>query len=71
MALSSYSSKEAIALFRMADVPADLLALPEDLLHDFAASAQLTEIVVNEQMVTMPALPLRINGEYPPITFPS
>jgi len=71
MALSSYSSKEAIALFRIADVPADLLALPEDLLHDFAASAQLTEIVVNEQMVTMPALPLRINGEYPPITFPS
>jgi crotonobetainyl-CoA:carnitine CoA-transferase CaiB-like acyl-CoA transferase len=71
LALSNYSSVDAIALMREADVPADLLALPEDLLNDPAARSQLTSIVINDHAVAIPALPLRINGEYPPITFPS
>ncbi len=71
LAFSDYSSAELIALMRTADVPADQLQLPEDLLNDSAASAQLTQVVLDGLDAVMPALPLRINGKYPPIKFPS
>jgi crotonobetainyl-CoA:carnitine CoA-transferase CaiB-like acyl-CoA transferase len=68
---STYSSTGLIAVLRAADVPSDVFALPEDLLNDPAASSQLTKVAVNGRDFLMPSLPLRINGEYPPITFPS
>lgn len=71
LAFANYSSTELVTVLRNADVPSDLLALPEDLLDDPAASRQLTKVVVNGQDSMMPSLPLRINGEYPPIKFPS
>lgn len=71
LAFANYSSTELISALRIADVPSDLLALPEDLLEDPAASQQLTKVVINGHDSMMPSLPLRINGEYPPITFPS
>ena len=71
LAFATYSSTELISLLRSADVPSDLLALPEDLLNDPAASSQLTKVDANGRDFMMPSLPLRINGEYPPITFPS
>jgi crotonobetainyl-CoA:carnitine CoA-transferase CaiB-like acyl-CoA transferase len=71
LAFATYSSAELISILRHADVPSDLLALPEDLLNDPAASSQLTKVAVNGHEFMMPSLPLRINGEYPPITFPS
>jgi crotonobetainyl-CoA:carnitine CoA-transferase CaiB-like acyl-CoA transferase len=71
VAFTRYSSNELITVLRRADVPSDLLALPEDLLDDPAAQEQLTRIVVDGQDPMMPSLPLRINGEYPPIKFPS
>lgn len=70
-AFGAYSSTELIVMLRSADVPSDVLTLPEDLLHDPAAKAQLTKVAVNGQEFVIPSLPLRINGEYPPITFPS
>ena len=70
-AFTHYSSSELITVLRNADVPSDLLALPEDLLDDPAAQGQLTKIVVNGNNSMMPSLPLRINGEYPPIKSPS
>ncbi len=70
-AFANFSSTELITVLRNADVPSDLLALPEDLLDDPAAHEQLTKIVVSGQNSRMPSLPLRINGEYPPIRFPS
>ena len=71
LAFSNYSNAELVKVLRLADVPSDLLALPEDLLNDPAASQQLAKVVVNEQHLMMPSLPLRINGEYPVIKFPS
>lgn len=71
LAFSPYSRTELIAVLRAADVPSDVFALPEDLLNDPAASSQLTRVAVNGHEFMMPSLPLRINGEYPPITFPS
>ena len=71
LAFSNYSNAELVKVLRLADVPSDLLALPEDLLNDPAASQQLAKVVVNEQHLMMPSLPLRINGEYPAIKFPS
>ena len=71
LAFSSYSSADLMVVLRRADVPADRLQLPEDLLRDPAAKSQLTEVVVEGITAVMPALPLRIDGRYPPITFPS
>jgi crotonobetainyl-CoA:carnitine CoA-transferase CaiB-like acyl-CoA transferase len=71
LAFATYSSTELISILRGADVPSDLLALPEDLLRDPAASSQMTKVAVNGHEFMIPSLPLRINGEYPPITFPS
>jgi len=70
-AFSRYSSNELITVLRNADVPSDLLALPEGLLDDPAAQEQLRKIVLDGQDSLMPSLPLRINGAYPPIKFPS
>jgi crotonobetainyl-CoA:carnitine CoA-transferase CaiB-like acyl-CoA transferase len=66
-----FSTVDLIATLRSADVPADRLQLPEDLLKDPAAASQLTQVVVDGHDAVMPALPLRINGQYPPIKFPS
>lgn len=71
LTFANYSSAELISVLRLADVPSDLLALPEDLLNDPAASQQLAQIVVDGQELMMPSLPLRINGEYPAVKFPS
>ena len=71
MALSHYTREEAVLLLRTADVPADVLALPEDLLEDVAAAQQLASVDLKGKSIYVPALPLRINGEYPPVTFPS
>lgn len=71
LAFAAYSSDELISVLRHADVPSDVLALPEDLLNDPAASSQLTKVAADGRHFMMPLLPLRINGEYPPITFPS
>jgi len=71
LAFANYSSAELVKVLRLADVPADLLAMPEDLLNDPAASQQLAKVVVSEQHLLMPSLPLRINGQYPAIKFPS
>lgn len=71
LAFATYSSAGLISLLRRADVPADVLFLPEDLLNDPAASSQLTKVTVDGHDFMMPALPLRIDGKYPPITFPS
>ena len=70
-ALEGYTSDEAVSLLRAADVPADVLALPEDLLNDAAAGGQLAQVAIKGKMLSVPSLPLRINGEYPPVTFPS
>lgn len=71
LTFANYSSAELVSILRLADVPADLLVMPEDLLNDPAASQQLAHVVVNGQDLMMPSLPLRINGEYPAIKFPS
>lgn len=71
LALSHYTREEAVLLLRTADVPADVLALPEDLLEDVAAAQQLASVDLKGRSFYVPALPLRINGEYPPVTFPS
>ena len=68
-AFVKYTTEEIISKLRAADVPADQLQLPEDLLHDPAASSQLNQVDVNGRNALIPAIPLRINGEYPPIKF--
>lgn len=70
-AFANYSNIELIAVLRAADVPSDVLALPEDLLNDPTASQQLAKVVLNGQESMVPSLPLRINGDYPPIKYPS
>ena len=68
---TKFSTVDLVSMLRAADVPADQLQLPEDLLKDPAASSQLTAVDVDGHNAVIPALPLRINGEYPPIRFPS
>ena len=69
-AFIKFSTVDLVAKLRAADVPVDQLQLPEDLLKDSAASSQLTKVVIDGHDAVIPALPLRINGEYPPIKSP-
>ena len=67
--LASLTAQEAIAHLREYDVPADVVALPEDLLTDPQAAALglLADITIDGQTVRMPALPITFDGTRPPI----
>lgn len=58
--MSKLTTEQVINTLRQADVPVDIVQLPEDLLHDPSAAAQLG----NEEM-RIPSLPFRINQKYP------
>ena len=67
--LSTMTSREAIGRLTALDVPADLVALPEDLLRDPQAQALglLADVEIDGQRVRMPTLPLTFDGRRPPI----
>ncbi len=58
--LNTLTTEQIVKVLRQADVPVDIVQLPEDLLHDPSAAAQL-----GNQELRIPALPFRINQEYP------
>lgn len=63
------TSREAIDLLRGNDVPADVVALPEDLLDDPQAEALgvLADVEIDGRRVRMPGLPLTFDGARPRI----
>ena len=67
--LASMTSREAIDLLRGNDVPADIVALPEDLLDDPQAEALgvLADVEIDGHRVRMPGLPLTFDGARPRI----
>ena len=67
--LSGLTASEAIARLAAHDVPADVVALPEDLLTDPQAAALgvLADVQVDGARVRMPALPITFEGQRPPI----
>lgn len=74
IALAAQSSKEWVELLAASGVPADHLALPEDLLHD--GQAEAVEILVDypdptSHVKKIPGLPFRIDGKRPGIRVPA
>ena len=67
--LAPLTAQEAITRLREYDVPADVVALPEDLLTDpqAAALSLLADVTIDGQTVRMPALPITFDGTRPPI----
>ena len=68
-ALSTMNAHEAIARLARYDVPADVVAQPEDLLTDPQAQAlgMLADVEIDGRSVRMPTLPITFDGERPPI----
>lgn len=58
--LNNMTNDHAVRVLREADVPIDIVQLPEDLLSDPSAAQQL-----GNASIRIPAIPLRINQEYP------
>lgn len=67
--LADMTPAEAIERLAQYDVPADVVALPEDLLDDaqVAALGLMAEVDIDGHRVRMPRLPLSFDGERPPI----
>ncbi len=58
--VNKLTNTQVINALRKADVPVDIVQLPEDLLHDPSADAQLCN-----NAFRIPALPFRIKNTYP------
>jgi crotonobetainyl-CoA:carnitine CoA-transferase CaiB-like acyl-CoA transferase len=74
IALAAQSSKEWVERLAASGVPADHLALPEDLLHD--GQAEAVDILVDypdptSHVKKIPGLPFRIDGKRPGIRVPA
>ncbi|MFM9049751.1 MAG: CaiB/BaiF CoA transferase family protein [Actinomycetota bacterium] len=69
--LGTFTARDALERLARNDVPADVVALPEDLLADEQAEALevFTAVDIDGQSVRMPGLPITFDGERPRIGY--